>query len=137
MLYKQHTKVKFGGYVAICRNRLTVQERDKVADGIETPGPHPQTFSILVFITMRVYKLVDITFCPSWLSGALVGVGGPDFIGYKGATHADTLTALHDLGMMLHNEGHSKDPNDMSFTMRNVLGWLRLGLLKVHELTSN
>ena len=47
-------------------------------DGIGAPKPQPQKFSKLVFLI----NSVDIAFRRNWFSGALVGVGGSDFIGY-------------------------------------------------------
>ena len=49
-----------------------------LTDGTGTPRPQPQTFSKLVFLIEFSKSYI----CLDWLSGALVGVGGSDFIGH-------------------------------------------------------
>ena len=52
---------------------------EKVHRWNRNPRPQPQTFSKLVFIM----EFTQYYICLNWLSGALVGVGGSDFIGYR------------------------------------------------------
>ena len=44
---------------------------------IRNPRPQPQKFSKLAFLI----QFSQYCICPNWLSGALVWVGGSDFIG--------------------------------------------------------
>ena len=70
----------------------------KAAPGDERPGrqvhrwnrnprPQPEKLSKLVFLV----TIGEYCICLNWLSGALVGVGGSDFIGYKCSLDAAAL----------------------------------------------
>ena len=57
--------------------------------GVGTPDPSPKAFSRLVFLLELSWDYVFL----SWLSGALLGVGGSYFIGYRcSARRAPTRT---------------------------------------------
>ena len=63
----------------------------RTTDGIRTPDPQLWKFSKLVLL---IY-FGEYCICLDWLSGALVGVGGSDFIGHSFTVKFNSSTVPH------------------------------------------